>query len=234
MLAGESGPAVSKVQQALIDLGYRIPDGATGTFGPQTGAAVVQFKTAKGLYPNDPVVGPGTSRELDAAIHFFDQGNAAPPPPSITTLKSKFYFGGDGAKVPYTDFGLGFAIFKFFLYRAAQWRGYTVATNAPLLGACILESPVVQYSAKDDIVLANLHGRIVDVAISPTTFIKDGGNAQFSMIVRTNSGNDPELKFHADGIKGYSAVQGAISFNATLIELPSDEWNADQISFVPW
>jgi hypothetical protein len=56
---------VGEVQLALIDRGYAIPDGATGFFGNQTSAAVVQFKIDQNLTPNDPVVGKGTLGALD-------------------------------------------------------------------------------------------------------------------------------------------------------------------------
>jgi peptidoglycan hydrolase-like protein with peptidoglycan-binding domain len=61
-----SGPAVAKIQQALIDLGYALPaSGADGRFGQETGAAVTKYKTNKGISPNDPVVGRRTMLLLD-------------------------------------------------------------------------------------------------------------------------------------------------------------------------
>lgn len=59
------GNAVRKVQQALIDAGYKLPSGADGKFGPETGRAVVLFKKAHGILPDDPVVGPKTITALD-------------------------------------------------------------------------------------------------------------------------------------------------------------------------
>ena len=61
------GTAVRKVQLALIAAGHNLPSGADGKFGPETGRAVVRFKTARGIMPNDPVVGPKTITALDAA-----------------------------------------------------------------------------------------------------------------------------------------------------------------------
>lgn len=67
MMAPETGPAVVKIQQALIDLGFPLPEqGARGTFSDETGAAVTAYKTDRQIFPNDPVVGPGTMRSLDA------------------------------------------------------------------------------------------------------------------------------------------------------------------------
>lgn len=71
---GATGSAVQKLQQALIDSGFGIPDGATGNFFQQTATAVVAFKTARGLTPNDPVAGRGTVTTLDGefALPFAD------------------------------------------------------------------------------------------------------------------------------------------------------------------
>lgn len=66
MLEPESGLPVYRLQSALLELGRPVgPKGADGIFGHDTGAAVTAYKTDKGLVPNDPVVGPGTSKALD-------------------------------------------------------------------------------------------------------------------------------------------------------------------------
>ena len=84
---GAEGAHVREVQNALIDVGYSIPDGGTGFFGDQTSAAVVQFKTDQQLTPNDAVVGVGTITALDNlwAMPFADrdeflQGQVRPIP----------------------------------------------------------------------------------------------------------------------------------------------------------
>ncbi|WP_328941371.1 hypothetical protein OG259_06720 [Streptomyces sp. NBC_00250] len=66
---GQSGSHIGAVQYGLIDLGYSIPSGATGFFGNETSAAVVQFKQDQvpPLTPTDPVVGIGTMTALDTA-----------------------------------------------------------------------------------------------------------------------------------------------------------------------
>ncbi|AUT74005.1 S8 family serine peptidase [Paraburkholderia hospita] len=75
MMAGEDGLPVMRLQQALIDLGQPVgPAGADGAFGPDTGAAVAAYKADKGLVPDDPVVGPGTTRALDADLLFEPPG----------------------------------------------------------------------------------------------------------------------------------------------------------------
>jgi hypothetical protein len=69
MLAGQTGPAVKLVQQALIDLGHDLgPLADDGVFGRLTGDAVTSFKTKRGIFPNDPVVGPKTITALDAEM----------------------------------------------------------------------------------------------------------------------------------------------------------------------
>jgi peptidoglycan hydrolase-like protein with peptidoglycan-binding domain len=77
-----NGPAVAKVQQALIDIGYPMPRfGADGSFGGETGTAVVAFKKDWHLVPNDPVVGPKTMAALDKEMVAFERPEPPPPPP---------------------------------------------------------------------------------------------------------------------------------------------------------
>lgn len=72
---GANGDHVRAIQFALIDLGYDIPDGATGKYRQQTSDAVVKYKTDHALVPNDPVVGIGTMTSLDQdwALPFADR-----------------------------------------------------------------------------------------------------------------------------------------------------------------
>jgi len=78
MLDGEDGLPVMRVQSGLLDLGRSVGQkGADGIFGPDTGAAVTAYKTDKGLFPNDPVVGPGTTQALDDDL-FLDPPNLDP------------------------------------------------------------------------------------------------------------------------------------------------------------
>ena len=76
------GPAIAKVQQALIDLSYPLPtSGADGRFGPETGGAIARYKSERGISPSDPVVGPQTMARLDQDILAHD--SPLPPPPAI-------------------------------------------------------------------------------------------------------------------------------------------------------
>lgn len=55
-------------------------------------------------------------------------------------MEGKFVFGGEGAKVPGTDFGISFALFKIWLKPVGLgFKGYTTASNQGLLGAVIIE-----------------------------------------------------------------------------------------------
>jgi hypothetical protein len=66
VLAGEpDAVAVTRLQDALADLGYLPLIEVDGVFGSRTGRAVTEYKTDEGLSPNDPVVGKGTMAALD-------------------------------------------------------------------------------------------------------------------------------------------------------------------------
>jgi len=103
MLAPETGEAVRKVQQALLDLGFQLPVfGADGAYGDETAAAVTEFKIAKEIEPSDGVVGPKTMAALDAL--FADEPGPVvpptppPPPPPVVDPTTRRPAGA--AKVP--------------------------------------------------------------------------------------------------------------------------------------
>jgi peptidoglycan hydrolase-like protein with peptidoglycan-binding domain len=74
--AGIAGPAVAKVQQALMELGYVLRDhGPDGVFGRETGAAVAAFNTHSGL-EGKPVV---DSRTVAALAERIGNGPSRPP-----------------------------------------------------------------------------------------------------------------------------------------------------------
>ncbi|MBV8437900.1 MAG: DUF4157 domain-containing protein [Silvibacterium sp.] len=77
---GSRGPAVEKIQQALIDAGFPLPQfGVDGKFGPETQGAVRRYQSAHGLVP-DGIVGPLTMGSLDAL--FAPPAPPAPPGPA--------------------------------------------------------------------------------------------------------------------------------------------------------
>jgi len=75
---GDSGSAVREIQQALILLGFPVPEvGANGIFGGETELAVRSYQEARGLKV-DGVIGPDTIGSLDA--EFF----TGEPKPSVS------------------------------------------------------------------------------------------------------------------------------------------------------
>lgn len=75
---GDSGPAVTAVQQALAARGYTVA--VDGRFGPQTDRAVRRWQTANGLTP-DGVVGPLTRRTFRLTPAATDGGPTPRPVP---------------------------------------------------------------------------------------------------------------------------------------------------------
>jgi len=62
---GSRGPAIEKIQQALIDAGFPLPEfGVDGIFGSETQGALQRYQRAHGLSP-DGILGPITMGELD-------------------------------------------------------------------------------------------------------------------------------------------------------------------------
>jgi peptidoglycan hydrolase-like protein with peptidoglycan-binding domain len=86
---GDRGEAVKKVQQALIDLGLKLPKyGVDGKFGPETKAAVEAFQRSQGFTGKDVdgKIGPRTMAALDAS---FESGKAVLPKSTAATDKSE-------------------------------------------------------------------------------------------------------------------------------------------------
>jgi hypothetical protein len=153
-------------------------------------------------------------------------------------MLGKFVFGGEGAKIPLTDFGLSFALFKLWLSPTGlPFKGYTTASNQGLLGAAIIETPVVEFvmtDLTDEEPFFELHNSTVDVTISSQTFVKSGGIATIKVAKKTNDGSAKELTFFSDQCKGFSASATDIHFVATLLALSSNEQDPTNLSFVPF
>ena len=70
MQAREEGDAVRKVQEALLDLDFKLPRfGADGKFGDEMGTTVSAYKVSRNLFPSDPVVGQNTIKALDHEVY---------------------------------------------------------------------------------------------------------------------------------------------------------------------
>lgn len=82
---GAHGEPVTKVQQALIDLGFDLgPSGADAAYGPMTAAAVRSFKTREALGSEQfGDVGPGTMSRLDQLFPGAAPRPVQPPPEAI-------------------------------------------------------------------------------------------------------------------------------------------------------
>jgi peptidoglycan hydrolase-like protein with peptidoglycan-binding domain len=77
---GSRGPAVEKIQQALVDAGFPLPVfGVDGIFESETAGAARDYQRARSLAP-DGIVGPITMGTLDA--EFAVPGPPAPAPPA--------------------------------------------------------------------------------------------------------------------------------------------------------
>jgi peptidoglycan hydrolase-like protein with peptidoglycan-binding domain len=76
---GDSGSAVEKVQLALIELGFPIPNvGANGVFGIETDLAVRSYQEARGLTV-DGIIGSDTIESLDEEFLVGEQEPLGPP-----------------------------------------------------------------------------------------------------------------------------------------------------------
>ena len=153
-------------------------------------------------------------------------------------MHGKFAFGGEGATIPGTGFGLSFALFKLWLRPTGLgFKGYTAASNEGLLGAAIMESPIVEFvmaNLGDEEPFFELHGSIVDVTIVTSPFVLDGGVATINVtkVIDVAVAN-PTLSFPSNECRGFSAVAGNIHFRATLIELPQNEWTPTDHMVIP-
>ncbi len=65
LTVGSKGAEVTALQNFLISGGYKIAAGATGTFGPQTKAALAAYQTANGISPAAGYFGPVTRAKVN-------------------------------------------------------------------------------------------------------------------------------------------------------------------------
>lgn len=71
--APEESDSVALLQQALVAIEASLPTGGIdGAFGSETGRIVTAYKNERGLAPDDPVVGPGTTNSLDIEIAYLE------------------------------------------------------------------------------------------------------------------------------------------------------------------
>lgn len=166
MLAGQESLSVMRVQEALQALTYS-PGALDGVFGPDTGGAVTAFKVDQGLNPSDPVVGPGTSTALDAAL-FVDPPSLDPAFGELAPYVAKHVV------EPFVGFELNFLVtrpldslrheigFAMLSLLRSQFCLAIVAQSRAL----DIPDPRVTAEAKNS--MANLHGSAVAVPFTGT------------------------------------------------------------------
>jgi len=112
--APESSDAVARIQQALICVGFELPEsGVDGNFGNETSAAIIAFKTDRGLFPNDPVVGSGTTARLDLEIAYLEGVTGQDMLEDTPVLVTEPFFGGILDTI-HPDRGIADKILQFF------------------------------------------------------------------------------------------------------------------------
>jgi peptidoglycan hydrolase-like protein with peptidoglycan-binding domain len=87
---GDSGPAVEKIQRAVIFLGFPVPRvGANGIFGDETELAVRSYQEARGLKV-DGIVGPDTIGSLDSEFYTgpIEQRAMPTPEPQVSKVRT--------------------------------------------------------------------------------------------------------------------------------------------------
>ncbi|MDB5265304.1 MAG: baaA1 [Parcubacteria group bacterium] len=67
LTVGSTGASVTALQNWLISKGFTIAAGATGTFGPQTKAALAAYQAANGISPAAGYFGPVTRAKVNAS-----------------------------------------------------------------------------------------------------------------------------------------------------------------------
>ena len=133
---GDSGPAVAKLQQALVDAGFPLPVfGVDGLFKSETRTAVRDFQRSRGLDP-DGLVGPLTMGSLDTLFAV----PGPPPPPVAETITSETVVTQPGLRTR-TTIGVGEEVNLTHAPGSATWSttagtlsatsGVTIVLTAP-------------------------------------------------------------------------------------------------------
>lgn len=123
---GASGPAVSRIQQALIDAGFPLPKfGVDGIFGQETRQAVISFQRASSLSV-DGIIGFSTMSSLNALFTGGSPNSAgivppipAPANPPVVTSET-IAAAPDGSPNTRTTVGVGERV-RFSADFAGNW-----------------------------------------------------------------------------------------------------------------
>src|SRR5215831_6897194 len=154
---GSQGPAVAKIQQALIDAGFPLPKfGVDGIFRSETQSAVRKYQSAHSLNP-DGIVGPLTMGSLDALFATPGPGPTPPgpgptppgpgptPPAPVETITSQTVATTPGARTR-TRIGVGENVNLTHAPGSAAWTT-TAGTLSATNGATVILT--ARYGAKD-------------------------------------------------------------------------------------
>ncbi len=150
---GSSGEAVAKIQQALIDAGFPLPQfGTDGSFGTETKNALKDFQRASSLV-DDGILGPATMSALDGLYAMGDPvlppGTPVTPPPGTapTVTSQTIAIAPDNSADSRTTVGVGERVL-FSSDIAGTWTasaGHIIGINN---GATMVwEAPAVAASA---------------------------------------------------------------------------------------
>ncbi|MGW8959984.1 hypothetical protein [Paenibacillus sp. NPDC055715] len=104
-------------------------------------------------------------------------------------MQVKILFGGEG--FTYEGLGLSFAGFKIWTDGPQEFRGFTGVTNEALIGAAIIETPVIELGdlgENRERKFRNLHGKVGFVKIEPNTFFIDGGIVIVKLTIKEQVG----------------------------------------------
>ena len=152
---GSSGPAVSLIQQALVDAGFPLPQfGVDGIFGNETRRALQDFQRASSL-GGDGVLGPATMSSLDGL--FTDGSPALPPvapvvptpatPPTVTS--ETILPAPDGSPDTRTTVGVGERV-RFTANTSGTWSvshgriiGLNTGSNMVWEAPAVATSPTI-------------------------------------------------------------------------------------------
>jgi peptidoglycan hydrolase-like protein with peptidoglycan-binding domain len=145
--APEQSEAVERIQAALVCLGFELPEaGCDGIFGAETGTAVSAFKESRGLKPADPVVGVGTTTQLDLEIAYLEDTFDDAVLEDDRILASNPLF-GDFIDIQRGGLGIPDRILKFF-----ELSDEFCLPFAPLVGSTVAQKfgEIVDPRIRDD------------------------------------------------------------------------------------
>ncbi|MVN74711.1 hypothetical protein GO988_00045 [Hymenobacter sp. HMF4947] len=236
--APENSDAVARIQQALICCGFELPSsGIDGHFGDETGRAVVAFKTARNLFPNDPVVGVGTTARLDLEVAYLEGVECEDVFEQPPILASDSYFGGILDNL-HPDRGIPDKILRFF-----ELSDEFCFPLSPLFGTQVssLLGRLVEPKFKDDYCQLQAPcttNDFFDIANSPqpyTDFLRTHNPAvPEATIVATGSSVRPDIMRHSANLPDWYEIKPLSPSGVTEWLLKARQLNANYLGTFPY